>query len=106
MPEINRDQFIIDLGSSISLALTTTATLPSSIMPVEIVKAVYDSYLIGQVAYNTTVSVGEHINVATPYIKGGLIFDANGNPIQEILGGVRLERQFVEKTIEPAIVVI
>lgn len=107
MPEINRSAFIAALGTSISSALTTTATLPSTIQPVEIFKSVYDAYLAGQTTYNTSVSAGgEAINVASPYVEGGLIFDANGNPVQQILGSARFERQFVEGTIEAAVTVI
>lgn len=82
-----------DANSSVGLLFSSSATMPSTVKPAEVVHAVTKAYYDQQKVQNLANTAPPYINTVGPFVPQVVLFDAAGNPYQELVSSVRIRQQ-------------
>ena len=91
-----------ETNSSVALVFSSSATMPASINPSEVIFAVNEAYYQEQRAENQAGTGAPYINTVGPSVPQVVLFDVNGNPYQEIVRSVRIRQQLTVNDVVAA----
>lgn len=104
MPDIENSNFLAALNhTSVAACFTSSATLPDSITPVQVLNSVLEAYKTSQSEANEANTSTEFINTIVNVQNEPILFDSNNNPYMDVVSTVRIKKILTTSDAQPYI---